>query len=59
MVPCFPHLVEKEARLIMTVHRRTAQNVPLEIGIGFAVGIAGGLALRSWFNNDIKSWAGK
>jgi len=32
-------------------------NVPMEIAIGLGVGIIGGLGVRQWTQNDIKSWA--
>jgi hypothetical protein len=31
----------------------------LEIGIGLAVGILGGVGVRAWTQGDIKAWAGK
>jgi len=32
-------------------------NVPMEVGLSLAIGIAGGIYVRNWLNNDIKSWA--
>mmetsp|Transcript_8327 Transcript_8327/g.19465 ORF Transcript_8327/g.19465 Transcript_8327/m.19465 type:complete len:96 (-) Transcript_8327:205-492(-) len=34
-------------------------NVPLEIGVGLALGIGAGIFVRNWTQNDIKDWAGK
>ena len=32
------------------------QNVPLEIGVGLVVGLAAGLFVRNYLQNDISVW---